>query len=94
MIEWLVCDSMDFGFDADDLFDDDFGVSENREDAFELDTGRFRDEDGEFETGSPPPDYDGDVDRYRAADGRFKSRSSDLFDESMEAMSESLEPDG
>lgn len=44
-----------------DPFDDE-DVTPNREDNFELDTGRFRDPDsGEFEPGSPPPDLDEEV---------------------------------
>lgn len=71
------------------------GVSANRESNFERETGRFRDpEHGVFEEGSPPPDLDRGVDRFRAADGRFKDRSADLFDEPLEASEDDLSFEG
>lgn len=70
-------------------------ITENREGMFELDTGRFRDpQSGEFEPGGPPPDFDDGVDRFRAADGQFKDRSADLFDEKEEVRTGSLDPMG
>lgn len=77
-----------------DPFDEE-DVTPNREDDFELDTGRFRDPDsGEFEPGSAPPDLDEDVDRYRAEDGQFKDSADDLYDEPEEVSIDSLEPEG
>lgn len=70
-------------------------IESNREDHFSLDVGRFRDPDtGKFEVGSPPPDYSSEADRYRAEDGRFKSRSSDLYDEPKEVKENALWPEG
>lgn len=69
-------------------------VSENREDQFELSTGRFRGGDGSFEPGSPPPDFDTSTRRYRAKDGKFKNRSQDLYDEKEEVRKDSLAPLG
>lgn len=70
-------------------------ITDNREHLFELDTGRFRnDETGMFEPGGAPPDLDETVDRFRAEDGRFKDRAADLFDEEAEVMQDSLDPMG
>lgn len=70
-------------------------VSENRESDFNIESGRFHDDEtGEFEPGSPPPDLGTSVDRYRAEDGKFKGRSKDLFDEPEEVRLGSLEPEG
>lgn len=75
-----------------DQFDD---LDDNREDHFEIDTGQFRDpESGEFESGGAPPDYDADTDRFRAENGEFKDRSTDLFDEVEEVRQDSLDPMG
>jgi hypothetical protein len=71
------------------------GRRSGREDHFELETGQFRDPaTGRFEPGGPPPDYDPGSDRYRAADGRFKPRSADLFDEPAEVRLDQLYPEG
>lgn len=79
----------------DILDDDDLDITENREEHFNRESGRFHDPDtGEFEEGGPPPDLDEEVDRYRAEDGKFKSRSADLFDEYEEVIKDSLEPEG
>lgn len=73
----------------------DDGITSNRERHFNKRSGRFHDPDtGMFEDGAPPPDLDASVDRYRAKDGRFKKRSTDLFDEPEEVALESLEPEG
>lgn len=73
----------------------DVGVTQNRTDNFDLSTGRFRDQDnGSFEKGSSPPDYDATADRYRASDGTFKKSPSDHFDEPEEVAFDSLEPEG
>lgn len=70
-------------------------IRPNRESDFERDLARFRDPDtGQIERGSPPPDLDTDVGRYRGKDGRFKKSSSDLFDEPAEVRENSLEPPG
>ena len=70
-------------------------VSRNREDNFDIGSGRVHDpRSGEFEPGSPPPDLDTGVDRYRRSDGRFKSRSTDLYDEPAEVLFDSLWPRG
>lgn len=70
-------------------------ITKNREGNFSRESARFHDPDtGEFEAGSPPPDLDTDVDRYRAVDGKFKSRSADLFDEPEEVRLGSLDPEG
>jgi hypothetical protein len=45
-----------------------------------------------FEPGNPPPDLDTGVDRYRAKNGQFKSRPSDLYDEPDEVLKDSLDP--
>lgn len=67
----LISDAMvsmpDRDSDADDV-----------EQSFGLETGRYRRESGEFADGSPPPDFDSDVRRFRAQDGRFKDRARDL----------------
>lgn len=66
-------------------------ITEDREEFFEIETGQFRDPDtGEFEDGGPPPDYDGEANRYRGADGEFKTRSADLFDEEEEVLFDDL----
>lgn len=65
-------------------------VSKNREGMFDLSAGRFRDDMGMFEPGSPPPDYDDVTDRYRAVDGKFKKRSRDLYDEKDEVRFDDL----
>ena len=41
---------------------------------FDLETGRYHGEDGQFVSG-PPRDYDPRADRFRAKDGEFKNRS-------------------
>lgn len=70
-------------------------VSDNREDAFDRESGRFHDpETGRFEPGGAPPDLDGSVDRYRAEDGSFKESPQDLYDERAEVMADSLQPRG
>lgn len=75
--------------------DDDLDITENREPFFNRGSGRFHDPDtGLFEAGSPPPDLDTSVDRFRAEDGQFKSRSTDLFDELEEVEQDSLDPFG
>lgn len=49
------------------------------EQSFGIESGRYRNpESGEFHDGSPPTDYDSEVDRFRANNGRFKNRSKDL----------------
>lgn len=65
-------------------------VSRNREHRFDRASGRFHGPDGQFEPGSPPPDLDPSVDRYRAKDGRFKKRSADLYDERAEVRDHDL----
>lgn len=48
------------------------GLFGREEESFGLRTGRFRGtRDGRFNDGSPPDAYDGEVDRFREADGRF-----------------------
>lgn len=70
-------------------------VTENREGFFELGTGRFRDpSNGEFEPGSPPPDYGNRSNRYRAKNGQYKTRSADLYDEPEEVRLDALWPEG
>ena len=79
--------------DMDD--DDDLEITENREGNFDIESGRFHNpETGQFEEGSPPPDLDEEVDRFRAKDGKFKSSSADLYDEYEEVIKDSLEPEG
>lgn len=91
----LGVDDTEQRFDVvDDVDSSGIDVSDNREAAFELDTGRFRGEDGEFEDGSPPPDYDSEANRYRAEDGEFKESSEDLYDEPAEVWFDSLDPEG
>lgn len=70
-------------------------VDESREGHFDVEAGRFRDPaSGAFEVGSPPPDYDPAANRFRAENGKFKGRSSDLYDEPEEVRRHSLEPRG
>lgn len=70
-------------------------VTEDRTDHFNLETGQFHDpETGLFEPGGPPPEYGQSTNRYRAADGQFKSRPADHYDESLEVALDSLEPRG
>jgi hypothetical protein len=52
--------------------------AEEIEQSFQIETGRYRGDDGEFVEGSPPDDYDSEVDRFRADDGQFKNRAADL----------------
>lgn len=71
------------------------GVTDNREDQFNRESGRFHDpSSGEFEPGSPPPDLDKSTDRYRGKNGQFKSSPDDLYDEPAEVKRDSLEPQG
>jgi hypothetical protein len=81
-----------FNFDNDD--NDSVDIEPNREDDFDLETGRFRGDDGEFDPGSPPPDFDEDSNRFRAKNGEFKEQADDLYDEPEEVRLDSLEPDG
>lgn len=68
---------------------------DSREGHFDVEAGRFRDPStGVFEAGSPPPDYAPEANRFRAEDGKFKARSSDLYDEPEEVRRNSLAPRG
>lgn len=70
-------------------------VTENREGNFDVESGRFHDpESGRFESGSPPPEWDGRGRRYRAENGQWKDRPADHFDERAEVNEDSLEPRG
>jgi len=53
-------------------------LSPVREESFDEQTGRYRQEDGTMARGSPPSDYDQEIRGFRARDGEFKSRSKDL----------------
>lgn len=54
---------------------DDF---EDIEQSFDLNTGRYRGDNGQFVDGSPPSDYNSKANRFQAKDGGFKDRSWDL----------------
>lgn len=70
------------------------GLEPVDESDFELETGRFRGETGNFVVGSPPPDYDAGPNRFRAEDGQFKDRSADLYDEMNERRFDDLSFEG
>lgn len=70
-------------------------VTDNREEHFNTQSGQFHNpHTGRFEPGGPPPDYDSRTDRYRAKNGQFKKRSSDLYDEREEERRNRLWPRG